>query len=55
MRRVISLMISITILILFNINDLTLAADDDNISNYSVDIKKFNINNKGLNPIETSQ
>lgn len=55
MRRVISLMISITILILFNINDLTLAADDDNISNYSVDIKKFNINNKGLNPIETSK
>ena len=55
MRRVISLMISITILILFNINDLTLAADDDNISNYSVDIKKFNINNNGLNPIETSK
>ena len=55
MRRVISLMISITILILFNINDLTLVADDDNISNYSVDIKKFNINNNGLNPIETSK
>ena len=55
MRRVISLMISITILILFNINDLTLAADDDNISNFSVDIKKFNINNNGLNPIETSK
>lgn len=55
MRRVFSLIISITIFILFNINYMQAIAGEINIENYKVDINEFKISNKGLNPVETSK
>ena len=46
MRRVFSLIISITIFTLFNINYMQVIAGEINIDNYKVDIDEFKISNK---------
>ena len=53
MKKIFCLIISIFLIILITTNGVGLSAET--LKNYSVDIQKFDINNNGLNPIETSR
>ena len=53
MKKIFCLIISIFLIILITTNGIGLSAET--LKNYGVDIQKFNINNNGLNPIETSK
>ena len=53
MKKIFSLVISIFLITFIHLNTIKLSAET--LKNYGVDIQKFNINNNGLNPIETSK
>ena len=53
MKKIFCLIISTFLIILITSNGIELSAEK--LKNYNVDIEKFNINNNGLNPIETSK
>mgnify|MGYP004460835267 FL=1 len=53
MKKIFSLVISIFLITFIHLNTIKLSAET--LKNYGVDIQKFNINNNGLNPIESSK
>ena len=53
MKKIFSLVISIFLITFIHLDTIKLSAET--LKNYGVDIQKFNINNNGLNPIETSK
>ena len=53
MKKIFCLIISTFLIILITSNGIELSAEK--LKNYNVDIEKFSISNKGLNPVETSK
>ena len=53
MKKIFCLIISTFLIILITSNGIEVSAEK--LKNYNVDIEEFNINNEGLNPVETSK